>query len=120
MGTNWRTAIMLVGNGCISCTAVTGEMCVHSWPAWSEPRSVRARAAIRRRIRSRNSCARDRDRETPTQHRYRHRKARHPRMTALTSPTELTFAKLGVRDEIVRALAEQGIERPFAIQELTL
>ena len=41
-------------------------------------------------------------------------------MTALTSTTELTFAKLGIRDEIVRALAEKGIERPFAIQELTL
>jgi superfamily II DNA/RNA helicase len=41
-------------------------------------------------------------------------------MTALTSATELTFAKLGVREEIVRALAEEGIERPFAIQELTL
>jgi superfamily II DNA/RNA helicase len=45
-------------------------------------------------------------------------------MTALTSKTELTpqttFAKLGVRDEIVRALAEEGIESPFAIQELTL
>ncbi|HUH68249.1 MAG TPA: DEAD/DEAH box helicase [Mycobacterium sp.] len=41
-------------------------------------------------------------------------------MTALTITTELTFAKLGVRDEIVRALAERGIERPFAIQELTL
>ena len=31
-----------------------------------------------------------------------------------------TFAKLGVRDEIVRALSEAGIEHPFAIQELTL
>jgi superfamily II DNA/RNA helicase len=31
-----------------------------------------------------------------------------------------TFAKLGVRDEIVRALAEKGIEHSFAIQELTL
>ncbi|OBK75467.1 DEAD/DEAH box helicase [Mycobacterium sp. 1165178.9] len=41
-------------------------------------------------------------------------------MTALTSTTELTFAQLGVRDEIVRALAEKGIETPFAIQELTL
>src|ERR1700751_1948563 len=45
-------------------------------------------------------------------------------MTALASKTELTpqttFAKLGVRDEIVRALAEKGIESPFAIQELTL
>jgi superfamily II DNA/RNA helicase len=45
-------------------------------------------------------------------------------MTALTSTTELTpqqtFADLGVRDEIVRALAEKGIEQPFAIQELTL
>ncbi|MEE6178878.1 DEAD/DEAH box helicase [Mycobacterium sp. 050134] len=41
-------------------------------------------------------------------------------MTALTNTTELSFAQLGVRDEIVRALAEKGIERPFAIQELTL
>ncbi|MBN3453085.1 DEAD/DEAH box helicase [Mycobacterium sp. DSM 3803] len=31
-----------------------------------------------------------------------------------------TFAELGVRSEIVRALAENGIEHPFAIQELTL
>jgi superfamily II DNA/RNA helicase len=31
-----------------------------------------------------------------------------------------TFAKLGVRDEIVRALGEDGKEHPFAIQELTL
>jgi superfamily II DNA/RNA helicase len=31
-----------------------------------------------------------------------------------------TFAELGVRDEIVRALAERGIEHSFAIQELTL
>lgn len=41
-------------------------------------------------------------------------------MTALKSTTEPTFAKLGVRDEIVRALATKGIEQPFAIQELTL
>ncbi|MGZ3140598.1 DEAD/DEAH box helicase [Lentzea chajnantorensis] len=31
-----------------------------------------------------------------------------------------TFAELGVRDEIVKALGEAGIERTFAIQELTL
>ncbi|WP_188828352.1 DEAD/DEAH box helicase [Nocardia camponoti] len=31
-----------------------------------------------------------------------------------------SFAELGVRDEIVRALGEIGIERTFAIQELTL
>ena len=37
-------------------------------------------------------------------------------MTHLNS----TFAELGVRDEIVRALGEQGITHPFAIQELTL
>src|SRR5512135_3216942 len=37
-------------------------------------------------------------------------------MTALNP----TFAKLGVRQEIVRALAENGIEHSFAIQELTL
>ena len=30
------------------------------------------------------------------------------------------FAELGVRDEIVRALAEDGKKHPFAIQELTL
>jgi superfamily II DNA/RNA helicase len=41
-------------------------------------------------------------------------------MTALTSKTEPTFAELGVREEIVRALAEKGIEHAFAIQELTL
>src|SRR5246127_1072758 len=106
---------MHTGGGCISSTAATGEMCVHSWPAQTEQGP-----ATRRRIRSRNSCARDRDRETPTQTEDRHRKVHHPRMTALTSATELTFAKLGVREEMVRALAEEGIERPFAIQELTL
>lgn len=36
------------------------------------------------------------------------------------SHIEHTFAQLGVRDEIVRALREVGIEHPFAIQELTL
>ncbi|MCV6971224.1 DEAD/DEAH box helicase [Mycobacterium bohemicum] len=45
-------------------------------------------------------------------------------MTAPTSTNEpaptTSFAELGVRDEIVRALAEQGIEHTFAIQELTL
>ncbi|POX90794.1 ATP-dependent RNA helicase [Mycobacterium kansasii] len=41
-------------------------------------------------------------------------------MTALKGTTELSFAQLGVRDEIVRALREKGIEHPFAIQELTL
>jgi superfamily II DNA/RNA helicase len=41
-------------------------------------------------------------------------------MTALKSTTEPTFAQLGVRDEIVRALADKGIDHPFAIQELTL
>ncbi|CAM4164174.1 DEAD-box ATP-dependent RNA helicase CshA [Mycobacterium basiliense] len=41
-------------------------------------------------------------------------------MTALKSTTEITFATIGVRDEIARALSEKGIERPFAIQELTL
>ncbi|NKY52172.1 DEAD/DEAH box helicase [Nocardia vermiculata] len=34
--------------------------------------------------------------------------------------TPPTFAELGVREEIVRALGEMGIERTFAIQELTL
>lgn len=34
--------------------------------------------------------------------------------------TAPTFAELGVRDEIVRALNEIGIDRTFAIQELTL
>jgi len=37
-------------------------------------------------------------------------------MTLITK----TFADLGVRDEIVRALDEQGKSHPFAIQELTL
>jgi len=45
-------------------------------------------------------------------------------MTPLITPTratsESTFADLGVRDEIVQALSEEGINHPFAIQELTL
>jgi superfamily II DNA/RNA helicase len=41
-------------------------------------------------------------------------------MTHLHTHTPISFAQLGVRDEIVRALAEQGIENAFAIQELTL
>ena len=44
-------------------------------------------------------------------------------MSPLITPrptTQPTFAELGVRDEIVRALAEDDIEHPFAIQELTL
>jgi superfamily II DNA/RNA helicase len=36
------------------------------------------------------------------------------------TPLTKTFAKLGVHDEIVRALAENGIVHTFAIQELTL
>src|SRR6202165_1988341 len=48
--------------------------------------------------------------------RINNERLRLPSMTALNP----TFAKLGVRDEIVRALAEEGIEHPFAIQELTL
>nr|WP_231949956.1 DEAD/DEAH box helicase [Alloactinosynnema sp. L-07] len=35
-------------------------------------------------------------------------------------PESPTFAELGVHEEIVRALREAGIERTFAIQELTL
>ena len=49
---------------------------------------------------------------------------RASRMTPLIAPTraaaESTFAEIGVRDEIVQALTEEGIEHPFAIQELTL
>jgi superfamily II DNA/RNA helicase len=41
-------------------------------------------------------------------------------MTHLHSHSTTSFADLGVRDEIVRALAENGIEHAFAIQELTL
>src|ERR1700751_1903709 len=45
-------------------------------------------------------------------------------MTPLITPTratsEATFAEIGVRDEIVQALSEEGIKHPFAIQELTL
>jgi superfamily II DNA/RNA helicase len=39
---------------------------------------------------------------------------------APVQPDSPTFAELGVRPEIVKALAEAGIERTFAIQELTL
>ena len=41
-------------------------------------------------------------------------------MTHLHTQDHISFAQLGVRDEIVRALAEKGIEHAFAIQELTL
>ncbi|MGE2728480.1 DEAD/DEAH box helicase [Mycolicibacterium vaccae] len=41
-------------------------------------------------------------------------------MTPQTTQTTPSFAELGVRDEIVRALAENGITNAFAIQELTL
>src|ERR1700759_5148018 len=43
-----------------------------------------------------------------------------PLITPTRAPSEATFAEIGVRDEIVRALTEQGIEHPFAIQELTM
>ncbi|MCH9735661.1 MAG: DEAD/DEAH box helicase [Actinomycetia bacterium] len=41
-------------------------------------------------------------------------------MTPVIPHTSPSFAQLGVREEIVRALSESGIEQPFAIQELTL
>ncbi len=41
-------------------------------------------------------------------------------MTHLHTHTPISFTQLGVREEIVRALAEKGIENAFAIQELTL
>jgi superfamily II DNA/RNA helicase len=41
-------------------------------------------------------------------------------VTEQTTETTTSFAELGVREEIVRALAESGIEHTFAIQELTL
>ncbi|PRC42239.1 ATP-dependent RNA helicase [Mycobacterium sp. ITM-2017-0098] len=41
-------------------------------------------------------------------------------MTPVTPHLTPTFAELGVREEIVRALAEGGIEHAFAIQEQTL
>jgi superfamily II DNA/RNA helicase len=41
-------------------------------------------------------------------------------MTPVIPHTSPSFAQLGVRNEIVRALADSGIEHPFAIQELTL
>ena len=40
--------------------------------------------------------------------------------TTVPGETKMSFADLGVRPEIVRALAENGIEHAFAIQELTL
>ena len=41
-------------------------------------------------------------------------------MTQLHTHVPISFTELGVREEIVRALAEKGIENAFAIQELTL
>ena len=37
-------------------------------------------------------------------------------MTHLHTQDQISFAQLGVRDEIVSALAEKGIEHAFAIQ----
>lgn len=89
--------------------------------AWSLPRLDCARGRRLGDVIGVGTHARvNRDRETPTHDRHRHRKAAYPRMTAVKHTTESTFAKLGVRDEIVRALGEEGIKRPFAIQELTL
>ncbi|AIJ21089.1 DEAD/DEAH box helicase [Amycolatopsis methanolica] len=44
----------------------------------------------------------------------------HPLQADHVEPATPTFAELGVRPEIVRALAEAGIEHTFAIQALTL
>ncbi|HEX7302452.1 DEAD/DEAH box helicase [Lentzea sp.] len=45
----------------------------------------------------------------------------HPLQADAPVETEApTFAELGVREEIVKALSEAGIERTFAIQQLTL
>ncbi|MQA10803.1 MAG: DEAD/DEAH box helicase [Pseudonocardiaceae bacterium] len=45
----------------------------------------------------------------------------HPLQTgAAIRPESPSFAELGVQSEIVKALSEAGIERTFAIQELTL
>ncbi|WP_156520133.1 DEAD/DEAH box helicase, partial [Rhodococcus sp. EPR-157] len=45
-----------------------------------------------------------------------------PTLSAQLDDTHVppTFAELGVREDIVRSLADIGIERTFAIQELTL
>ncbi|HET7740315.1 MAG TPA: DEAD/DEAH box helicase [Mycobacterium sp.] len=44
-----------------------------------------------------------------------------PETTPDTTPeSKASFADLGVREEIVRALAEDGKQHPFAIQELTM
>ena len=77
-------------------------MCVH---AVGPPTSVQGPGKA-----SSNSCARGRHEESTIE------RLRIPRMTHLNP----TFAELGVRDEIVRALHEDGKEHPFAIQELTM
>src|SRR5579875_2958472 len=68
----------------------------------------RIRHSARARVTRNELTETDTERRTPT------------RMSPLLHTPHLTFASLGVRDEIVRALAEEGIEHPFAIQELTL
>jgi superfamily II DNA/RNA helicase len=44
----------------------------------------------------------------------------HPPVAAPAPPDTPTFAELGVRDEIVKALGDAGITHTFAIQALTL
>src|SRR5690348_4964165 len=124
MGTSYRPAIMEVDGGCISCRKRFSKplsakcACTAGPPTLGPPRLSQGRrlgdvfgVGTRARV-----TATEKYRPKP----IRHREATYPRMTALTSTTELTFAQLGVRDEIVRALAENGIEHAFAIQELTL
>src|SRR6201993_312341 len=93
-------------------------MCVHAvGPVSTGTQGLRELAANRRRrdadvfVRTRARVAR-----TTASPAGAKRNDTKGHMTALNP----TFAKLGVRDEIVRALAETGIEHPFAIQELTL
>ena len=57
---------------------------------------------------------------TPTAPPPRTEEAHPLQAGAPVRPESPTFAELGVRPEIVAALAEAGIERTFAIQELTL
>src|SRR4051812_44103799 len=106
-------------------------------PASPKSSTMLNREAEAAGVLSSNSCARV-DAASLTNERLRRQRmteinsSTHPESTHATpdidviveapeaAPKTTTFAELGVREEIVRALAENGIEHTFAIQELTL
>src|SRR3954470_5904663 len=96
---------MCVGGGCKHLSRYLRNVRARSRPAYLSAGPAKFSRHTRARVDA-NDDRRENGPERP----------RLPSMTALNP----SFAKLGVRDEIVRALVEDGKEHTFAIQELTL